>query len=788
MFNELIKNVMSLGIITADDVKRLTAIELMLLIIERINGLLLHVDNVDEKLDTLLEEVNKITIEELNKWTQDGTFDSLINQTGLKNVNDRIDATNAQVAENKTLAVAQLSRLDNTKMNKTDVLHMTNLGQDVKEAMTGGSVAVVGANTILSENIVDGQVTFNKRTHSGGNIVFFTNAPFNFDTVNKKLINKTTADKFGLNYGNGHKNGNDGYYFSELQLTNIGYLWYNPKLAGSNAFIATNGDEMPQDADNCIMFGFYDFYHNSFYVNGVEFTVDNKPSLDYSLNKPYKANNFAGEYAIVFSIREPNFDTSSQKLMINNTCGVETRVGHFAVEEQELQLSGNGYIGFDTLNREFVCIPQLNVSPNGNQFTPDENTVLIGMYSCDNKKYYFSGNYLIDGKKPYETYAYSKAESNELIASAKQLAGGKTNQVILYHNSLKTQDNSEFEGLTNVTISGNGFKFINNDSIVLNREYSVEQRKTSIKFTLGEDGILSFFYKVYEGYDLGGSLFTVDGQNNKMIIHEQFADMGQIPAERVATTFNFVVGREYDLTLIKDKRKNIMVVTDMITGESKSLETDCTAVIGDLLNEFAGGRQNGKFGVWSRQGSGNYIKNLYITSRIKEPLLYVTGDSICEGDRCEIGYRYSDRVENYLGKDNVAISGMSGTKITGVLNRLKSELPFIKPKYCMVTIGTNGGNTRENIQELIDYIESIGVTPILNHVSQTSGSQANSINEMIDEFSDYVGCKFDRATSLNNDISQYYNSSLYGDGVHPNKQGHEKMFDRFKTDVPYLIY
>ena len=131
---------------------------------------------------------------------------------------------------------------------------------------------------------------------------------------------------------------------------------------------------------------------------------------------------------------------------------------------------------------------------------------------------------------------------------------------------------------------------------------------------------------------------------------------------------------------------------------------------------------------------------------------------------------------------------MSGTKITGVLNRLKSELPYIKPEYCMVTIGTNGGNTMQNIQELIDYVESVGVTPILNHVSQTSGNQANDINAMLDNFSDYVGCKFDIATSLNNDIRQYYNSSLYGDGVHPNKHGHEKMFDRFKTDLPYLIY
>ena len=86
MFNELLKNVMNLGIITEDDVKRLTAIELMMLIIERINGLLNHVEIVDAELINLLENIRTTTIEELNNWKQDGTFEELINQTLLKTV------------------------------------------------------------------------------------------------------------------------------------------------------------------------------------------------------------------------------------------------------------------------------------------------------------------------------------------------------------------------------------------------------------------------------------------------------------------------------------------------------------------------------------------------------------------------------------------------------------------------------------------------------------------------------------------------------------------------------
>ena len=98
MFNELLKNVMNLGLITEDDVKRLTAIELMMLIIERTNGLLNHVEIIDVKLANLLENIRTTTLEALNEWTQDGTFDELINQSALKAVNDRIDETNAQLS------------------------------------------------------------------------------------------------------------------------------------------------------------------------------------------------------------------------------------------------------------------------------------------------------------------------------------------------------------------------------------------------------------------------------------------------------------------------------------------------------------------------------------------------------------------------------------------------------------------------------------------------------------------------------------------------------------------
>ena len=64
MFSELLKNILTLGIITEDDVKRLTALELMLLIIERSNGLvqaLKETGNAIDGLDEKYQHINSVS-------------------------------------------------------------------------------------------------------------------------------------------------------------------------------------------------------------------------------------------------------------------------------------------------------------------------------------------------------------------------------------------------------------------------------------------------------------------------------------------------------------------------------------------------------------------------------------------------------------------------------------------------------------------------------------------------------------------------------------------------------
>ena len=67
------------------------------------------------------------------------------------------ETLNDRITENEKNQENLSSQLDN-KANKNEIFTMANMGQDIKESMTGGSVAVVGKNAILNENIVDGQV------------------------------------------------------------------------------------------------------------------------------------------------------------------------------------------------------------------------------------------------------------------------------------------------------------------------------------------------------------------------------------------------------------------------------------------------------------------------------------------------------------------------------------------------------------------------------------------------------------------------------------------------------
>lgn len=99
-----------MGLITVEDMCQYTITQLVVKIANKVNELVDEVwrfeTDVQEILKTQNENIQYLLGEGLHleienifdEWLQDGTFDTLINQTALKKVNDRLDETNAQLS------------------------------------------------------------------------------------------------------------------------------------------------------------------------------------------------------------------------------------------------------------------------------------------------------------------------------------------------------------------------------------------------------------------------------------------------------------------------------------------------------------------------------------------------------------------------------------------------------------------------------------------------------------------------------------------------------------------
>ena len=108
--------------------------------------------NLVDKLKKDYEKLKKVILDEniqVQLIDDINEIDTSINtiNTSINNINNDINEIDTQL---------------DTKANKNEIFTMSNMGQDIREAMTGGSVAVVGVNAILEENIVNKQVTPNK--------------------------------------------------------------------------------------------------------------------------------------------------------------------------------------------------------------------------------------------------------------------------------------------------------------------------------------------------------------------------------------------------------------------------------------------------------------------------------------------------------------------------------------------------------------------------------------------------------------------------------------------------
>lgn len=140
-------------------------------------------ENLQDKLNNGKLGGSKLTGEQTNNIEKIPTIEGIVtsNSQAIANKADKED-------------VKGLSAQLDTKASKNEVFSMANMGQDIKEAMTGGSVAVVGRNTILPVNVVDKSLPPSKTTFSVPNIQLQLFDRDNSENLIGKVINS---------YGNG---------------------------------------------------------------------------------------------------------------------------------------------------------------------------------------------------------------------------------------------------------------------------------------------------------------------------------------------------------------------------------------------------------------------------------------------------------------------------------------------------------------------------------------------------------------------------------------------------------
>lgn len=272
-------------------------------------------------------------------------------------------------------------------------------------------------------------------------------------------------------------------------------------------------------------------------------------------------------------------------------------------------------------------------------------------------------------------------------------------------------------------------------------------------------------------------------------------------------TISFLQGdREYIIEIYHIYQQAKIRIIDIQTNEEEevSVTNDGQGGVGKgaLQAGFSVGMQWDHYCFGLAGGTFMLVKQITVYSLKKKMKLLMYGDSITQPEgyfpKSDFSQAWTQLIISKLN-GNAMSSGRGGGQVGMVLDYIKNELPYIEVEYVMVTIGTNGGNSEENLSELVSYIREQGAIPILNNIPcNESGTQIenNQLIEQVRKKFGINGCKFDMATSLNGDGREVDKSMMYWEDYtgswgwqiyhHPNEKGGKSMYERSLIDIPEI--
>lgn len=339
----------------------------------------------------------------------------------------------------------------------------------------------------------------------------------------------------------------------------------------------------------------------------------------------------------------------------------------------------------------------------------------------------------------------------------------------------------------------NGLDIVQKDSLVkLNLFYALAERVVRYRVSFSDDATAQF------RSSLGDFRLCVDVPRQRM-------SLATNPATEVQVPF-LQGGRDYLIEIYHIYQKAKICITDVRTKKSVEMSAvhdgtgGCGA--GALQQGFSVGMQWDYYCFGLVSGTSFSVKRITVSALKHHVKVLLYGDSITQPEGY---YPTSTFPESWTQliidrlKGDAMSSGRGGGNIVMLSEFIRNELPYIKAKYVVVTIGTNGGNTEENLTELVRYIRSQGAIPILNNIPcNESGTQIsnNAIIERVRSKEGINGCKFDLATSLAGDGKEVDKSLMFWEDYtgsygwqiyhHPNEKGSLRMYRQTFIDIPEI--
>lgn len=367
--------------------------------------------------------------------------------------------------------------------------------------------------------------------------------------------------------------------------------------------------------------------------------------------------------------------------------------------------------------------------------------------------------------------------SNEVNALSSEIdALGNPSSITkssLYEEDFTSSDGSSWaESASGVmSLSASGLSFANSGDtnyIQLKRMYALNGREMSFRVVLYSDTILK----------VGQKLYNSSSPTYNCIIN---CPAGTISIGNATSNFSFVNGEEYIVRWIAGLSDSKIYIQSVKSGNFASAQTTRNAYLDTYVFSL-------------NAGTSPVIKSIKISACVANPYVIFMGDSITQGTGVtSFAKMYGNIIGEQLQKP-YGVSGRGQGSIYSIIGensfigRLYTEVEPLRPKYLVVMIGTNSGNTAGNLSSLCEVCASWGVTLILNNIPCNNAGTTTS-NDLISQTRsnfNLEGMRMDLATSVDNNGATA-NSSLYADtNLHPNDAGHYQMYLRSFIDTPDL--